>query len=450
MTVSTLPQSGPRLVRFARALGDAIDRVVEDEPLFLSAAEKTEALVLVETGVQRLQGLRLKLLGNARKGEDVCEAGAHRDAADLMSGKTKQDRAKWSREQRLATALEERWSATRGAVLAGEISVEHARVIAKVLDDLGELPEVYAEHVDAEVLARAEAHLVGLASEHNPATLRKLAAHLFEAIAPEAAEEIEARKLAAMEQRAEKAMGVVIKRDVAGIEGLTEIRLRVPDAIADRFTTYLQAFTNPRVAGRADEPADEACRDQAQPLVPFASPDGLKIPQSRRLAMGFCHLMETLDPTRLPIHGGDATHVIVTIGLDQLRNPDAAADHGLGQDSRRISASQARRLACTAKLIPAVLGGDSEVLDLGRSQRLFSRAQRRAMAIRDQQCRAEDCTIPATWCEAHHHGVPWAAGGQTDLDDGVLLCSWHHHRAHDDRYLHQLLPNGDIRYARRT
>ncbi len=116
-------------------------------------------------------------------------------------------------------------------------------MIVRVLDGLGELPQVDAEHVDAEVLARAEAHLIGLATEHSPTQLRRLAARLFEVIAADAAEEIEAKKLAAMEQRAEHAMGVLIRREAGVIEGLTEIRLLVPDGIADRFSTYLEAFT---------------------------------------------------------------------------------------------------------------------------------------------------------------------------------------------------------------
>jgi hypothetical protein len=65
-------------------------------------------------------------------------------------------------------------------------------------------------------------------------------------------------------------------------------------------------------------------------------------------------------------------------------------------------------------------------------------------------CRASGCTVPATWCEAHHFRQPWQPGGKTDLHDGKLLCNWHHHRAHDDRYLHTELPNGDVRFHRRT
>lgn len=167
----------------------------------------------------------------------------------------------------------------------------------------------------------------------------------------------------------------------------------------------------------------------------------------RRLGRAFCSLLETLDPQRLPLHGGDATTVIVTVSLDALRAELAAA--GVATVDR-LTAAEARRLACTAKIVPAVLGGKSEVLDLGRSARLFSPAQRKALAVRDRRCRAEGCTIPAAWCEAHHAGHPWSRGGKTDLADGLLLCSHHHHRVHDPDYAHTRLADGDLRFHRRT
>ena len=112
-----------------------------------------------------------------------------------------------------------------------------------------------------------------------------------------------------------------------------------------------------------------------------------------------------------------------------------------------MSATEARRMACTANIIPVVLGAKGEILDLGRTRRLFSAAQRKA-TLRDGGCRAEGCTVPARWCEAHHLN-PWSGGGRTDLDDGVLGCSFHHHLFHDAAYTHEFLPNGDIRFHRR-
>ncbi len=148
--------------------------------------------------------------------------------------------------------------------------------------------------------------------------------------------------------------------------------------------------------------------------------------------------------------------VIVTIPLDSLRKELGTADlhrrrPGPGDEltGDLITAAQARRLACTAKILPAVLGGDSIPLDLGRARRLFSPGQRKALLIRDTTCRAEGCEVPGTWCDAHHLD-PWSTGGRTDLDNGVLLCNHHHHRAHDTGYRTDRLPNGDLRFHRRT
>ena len=442
LTPDEVAADAPVLLRFGVAMHQAIDRVAGVEPLFMDASQKTQALLLLEAAEQRLHALKAKVLASARLGDDVCEAGGHRDVADLLSQLTHTDRPRWAAESRLAESLDKRWQATAAAWLRGDLTDGHARVIVRGLEALDELPEVYSHYCTPEVLRRAEDYLIAVAAEASPAALRKACDRLFEKVAPEAAEEIEAKKLAAMERRAVQAMSVTIKRDALGIEGLSEIRLRVPDAIADRFTTYLQAFTNPRVTDTGDGDAEP------QPLVPFAHPDGERIPHHRRMAMAFGHFLECLDPRALPLHGGDATTVIVTIGLDQLRSELGAADLGLGEESRRISAGEARRLACTAAIIPAVLGGDSEVLDLGRARRLYSRPQRKAMALRDQCCRAEGCTVPATWCEAHHF-TPWSMGGRTDLADGGLLCRWHHQRIHDDRYLHKLLPGGGIRFVRK-
>ena len=108
-----------------------------------------------------------------------------------------------------------------------------------------------------------------------------------------------------------------------------------------------------------------------------------------------------------------------------------------------------RRLACASGIIPAVLGSDSVVLDLGRTSRFFTAAQRKAHAVTHKTCEAEGCDVPAEWTEAHHERDPWAAGGTTDLDDLASLCPWHHHRAHDPTYRTTWPPGGGVRFHRR-
>ncbi|MET9020462.1 hypothetical protein ABZV93_10800, partial [Actinopolymorpha sp. NPDC004070] len=95
-----------------------------------------------------------------------------------------------------------------------------------------------------------------------------------------------------------------------------------------------------------------------------------------------------------------------------------------------ISVATIRRMACDANIIPVVLGGDGEVLDVGMADRFFTEAQRRALAVRDgSHCHFPGCQVPERRCVAHHM-TAWDDFGPTDLDNGVLLCKTHHTFVH--------------------
>jgi hypothetical protein len=342
---------------------------------------------------------------------------------------------------------------------AGEVSLAQARVVARALTRV-------APHVDPETLTKAEEHLVGLAAEFGPRQLARLADRVLEVVAPEVAEAVEARLLAAMETEARRRTKITLRR-LGG--GSTRISGILPDHIATRLAVYLEAHANPRRKNAFGEPAAPEGLDAAEiqtmlddavanpgPL-PSAEDPVERLPYPRRLGEAFCAFLENVDPTRLPIHGGDATTLHVTIDLASLTKDLAAGEvlttgavpGGDEGDLDRLTAGEIRRLACNAQILPVVLGGRSEVLDLGRTRRLFSPAQNRALLHRDRRCRAEGCDIPGTWAEAHHW-VGWARGGHTDLADGVLLCSLHHHRIHDEaRFTAERLPDGDVRFHRR-
>ncbi|HET7533974.1 MAG TPA: HNH endonuclease signature motif containing protein, partial [Nocardioidaceae bacterium] len=73
---------------------------------------------------------------------------------------------------------------------------------------------------------------------------------------------------------------------------------------------------------------------------------------------------------------------------------------------------------------------DGAPLHLGHERRLHNKHQRIAIELRDgPTCALDGCDIPAAWCHAHHV-VPWSQGGQTTLDDGILICPHHHNLAH--------------------
>jgi hypothetical protein len=163
----------------------------------------------------------------------------------------------------------------------------------------------------------------------------------------------------------------------------------------------------------------------------------------KRRGIAFAELLEHLPTDHL--HPKTAATVVVT--LDETVLLDALKVAGL-DTGETISAGEARRLACGAGIIPAVLGGKSVVLDLGRESRLFSEAQRVAAGLHHDTCAADGCERPYAWCELHHRH-PWASGGRTDLREAVPLCHWHHTRIHDQSYLHAFLPDGSIRFRRR-
>ena len=89
----------------------------------------------------------------------------------------------------------------------------------------------------------------------------------------------------------------------------------------------------------------------------------------------------------------------------------------------------AERLACTGKVSLAISDVHGEILHLGHARRLASRAQRRALRLRDGTC-----VFPGCHQSKHldaHHLTPWSEGGPTDLDELALLCRRHHVMVHE-------------------
>jgi hypothetical protein len=105
---------------------------------------------------------------------------------------------------------------------------------------------------------------------------------------------------------------------------------------------------------------------------------------------------------------------------------DRATAAGMLPDGAQLSAGELRRLMCDAGMVPVVLGGMGEILDLGRERRLASPALRHAVGLRDGRCAFPGCTVPILRCELHHI-IPWQQGGPTSLHNLVALCARHHH-----------------------
>ncbi len=133
-----------------------------------------------------------------------------------------------------------------------------------------------------------------------------------------------------------------------------------------------------------------------------------------------------LDSTERPAILGERPHVVVTLDLDAL---EGRAGRSELQDRGAVTPEAARRLACDAKVSRVITDGASRPLDVGRSTKVVPPALRRAVTVRDRGCRFPGCGRPPSWCDAHHVRH-WADGGETALDNLVLLCRPHHRAIH--------------------
>jgi hypothetical protein len=295
------------------ACADAIDVALKDvagvDPTFMRVGEKAEALRRLDGLESRLAGLRMRVMAGA---EDVAETTADHSAATWLAVESRTDPRERVRELALARSLERRWTRLAAAVTDGSVNLAQASVIVHALEDLPE------KEVGAEAVAKAEEALIGYAQQYAPRHLRRLGRRILEVAAPDLCDEAEGRALEREERRAASVTSLSLRR--LG-DGTTRISGRLAEEVADRLRTYLDAYTSPRHRGIGE---------------------GDPVPPRRRLGQAFGAFLESVDPDRMPLHGGDATTVLVTIDLETLRSRLA----GVGMVGEEpISAGQARRLA---------------------------------------------------------------------------------------------------------
>lgn len=123
--------------------------------------------------------------------------------------------------------------------------------------------------------------------------------------------------------------------------------------------------------------------------------------------------------------------VNVVVSLDALVSGVGHAS--LDDVDEAISAATAQQIACDAGYRLHVTGRNGEPLWQGERKRYFTAAQRRSLAVRDGGCVWPQCTSPPSWTHAHHV-TPVSEGGPTDIDNGALLCPYHHHLLHRGEY----------------
>ena len=131
--------------------------------------------------------------------------------------------------------------------------------------------------------------------------------------------------------------------------------------------------------------------------------------------------------------------IVVHVDLETLQHglhAGGTCRTALGAD---LPVETVRRLACEAEILPVVLDGRSVPIDVGRSKRLATVHQRRALEAIYPTCAIPECEVIFDHCNVHHIDY-WENGGSTDLNNMVPLCSRHHHAAHEGGWKLQLNP----------
>jgi hypothetical protein len=330
-------------------------------------------------------------------------------------------------------------AATGRALATGELSRAHADAVLASIRALPTLPSLPAEppvgagadgsdggqgETREQLVARAEAWLLGQCGQFDPATVRRLGREVAHALDPS---DVLAGELAAA------------ARDELWLTPTDSGRVRVRGELDQVTGALLVTLVD---AGAGPRPSAEDGPDRRPPAT--------------RRAHAFGEVLRLAANADPQIAGGLRPQLIVTVTLDSLR--DALRRHGnrhghghgawrddgdgagaaAGRGARRlavtetgttISAGWARKLACDATIIPTVLGSASEPLDIGRASRVIPPGLRRALITRDRGCAFPGCRRPPRWADAHHIRH-WADGGPTALNNLVLLCDHHHDVIH--------------------
>jgi hypothetical protein len=404
------------IIECASDISAALKAARSVEPAFMSTAEKETALASLAEARSQLDALAARVLAAS---DDVAEAHGLRDVAAWLAVETRTTQREARRDLSLGRAMEAH-PEVASALASGALRTEQARVVAEAVDAL-------PVHVDDETRWRAETALLTLARDHDARDLRRIGKRILDVVAPDVGECHEATVLASEEARADAGVELVLVDDGAG---RCHGRFEVPSHVGKMLKRHLLALANP-----ARHTDDELTDDTG----------GWK-PLRRRLGEALVEYVERYPQDRTPQTAGVSATVVVTMTLEQLLADHATA---LLDDGARMSAGQARRMACEAGIIPVVLDPRSVPLDMGRRARLFTKPQRIALGLRDGGCTATGCETSASGCHAHHDD-PWSRLGLTDLSNGRLLCPRHHRLAHDSRYAMTTHSDNKVTFARRT
>lgn len=421
------------------AIEDALDRMPVEAWDGLASTE-------VRSLVERMMRAEARLKAHQIAGTRVLEASGlaqqmgARSTGALLAGSFGADKTGGDRMVRAGEALKSS-PRTEQAMAAGDLSQPQAEIIARAVADL-------PDTTTPEQRQACEDTLAGDAQKYSLKDLRSRSKRITDQFLPEPeVDQGENDSLQAQEKRAWAKSEFWMRPNG---DGTTTGGFTLPDAQADMLDTAIKAVSAPRRDHLRDHPgaqADDHGHTDARSAEGDASSTiyDRELDYRTRLGMGFAEVCSRLPGHLLPGRSGLGATLMVHLDYDTLLHGIKAATLSTGT---RISASQARHMACNLGIIPQVFNGSTIPVDHGHEQRFFTKAQKQDMSARDGGCTAPGCDKPPEDCEGHHWRQQWAHGATTTLADGVLICAFHHRRAHQDSWQARLGPTGHIQWKR--
>ncbi|MBC2642723.1 MULTISPECIES: HNH endonuclease signature motif containing protein [unclassified Rhodococcus (in: high G+C Gram-positive bacteria)] len=390
------------------ALSDEILTTAIGDAWRLAEVELLESVVRISDEIQKLEALRVKLVG----------AVDHRCTVDVLgfpnikmwlASKTLLEVGAAGRIVMLGRGLRHQPEIAE-EFYGTNISPEHAALIMKFCErpPKGMPREALDDCRNALLLAAS-------GPTANTDTVRAVIARLervFESDDPPPSEDTELNEFHACKTLNGR---MAVKGDLDAVAG-------------EMLLSALSGLSKPR-------PAQDGTKDDRTP--------------GQRRADGFIELLRRyLNSGIAGEEGGERPHVSLHVNIRDLaentgkstrgeENAAAPTDGGLfavdgvawTEWMGPLSIKTTRLLSCDSIYTPIMLEDDGAPLDLGASTRTVTKRQRKALVARDRGCAFPGCGAPPSWCEGHHI-IHWSEGGPSNMDNLVLLCGFHHRLLH--------------------
>ncbi|MCE3551591.1 HNH endonuclease [Pseudonocardia sp. RS11V-5] len=380
-----------------RLLDDAVDALAAATGPGASAAELVETLRVRESVTRRLEQLGVQTCAELDRRGTFAEHG-YASPTRALQDLLRLDHGAAAQRVTVADAvcprigldgavLPAKLSATAAVFAAGDTSLAHVAVVARLL------ASPPAGRLAPGIWAGAEVQLADAAAVYTPRELQQWGTALLEMLDEDGPEPDDTPPPQVNELR--------LTRHASRPGG--KLVARYDDAaLFDAIAAVLDATAAPLTA-EDERPAAER---QAEALAEVCG--------------------WVLEHGELPAVGGRRPVLTVQIRLEDL---EQRARSGMLEFAGQLSPTALRQLACDCGVVPMVLDGAGQPLDVGRLTRSIPDGLRRAVTSRDGGCAHPGCDRPPSWCEIHHV-IPWEHGGHTALGNLVMLCKAHHRQIH--------------------